>query len=774
MSTDEFIWEEQWKRASHQTEKLVSLGAFGEKALNSFGKWINVDDQLILEAGSGTGRFCLALAEQYPESEVIGLDNSMAAVDIGEKGALQKGIRNASFEEGDIFDLPFSGNTFDVAFNEGVIEHFLNYRDAVDEMVRVTKPGGKVIISVPNWYCFPHTIYKRLKGDRYQYGYEKSFRTKELVAVFKELGLTDIEVSGFDPAYGINRIHRLSKLGQIFDRFVVNPLDVITKGMFSKKFGFEICVKGVKPSTESDSYSKVDGISIPTIKSSKEEPSDLRGRALKGVMWTGVSQIVTQLFQFIFMVILARILLPRDFGTVGMAFIFTGLINMVNELGLTAAIIQKRDINDNHLSTAFWFGIGVGILSWLISVAAAPAIASFFKRKILERIVILISVGFVVNSLGTVHKTLLNKNLDFKKISIIEILSALFYGASTITLSILGFGVWSLVFGYLISLTVEVLLLWFLSKWKPRLIFHIPSFRELFSFGVNVWFFNFINYGRENIDYFTIGRYLGATPLGFYTLAYNLANLPRRKLSTIITRVTFPAFSKIQDENEKLSKIYLKTTSYISLVTFPLLTGLIVIAPEFIRIVYGVKWIPMILTLQLLCIAGMLYSIGTTVGSIYLSKGRPDIQLKIGIAAFIFLTTFVLIGIRFGVNGVAGAVTLYTILSLGLGQYFANSLINLKMKDYFLSLLPASFGSVVMVVLLLGFRLLNNYFINLNDVYLLIASILTGGLIYLTILKIFNFKEFKELLGIIKEQIAPLKNRIVFYVQNKHLKKEAV
>ena len=498
----------------------------------------------------------------------------------------------------------------------------------------------------------------------------------------------------------------------------------------------------------------------------------LRERAVKGVMWTGTSQVVTQLLQFSFVIVLARILSPKDFGTVGMALIFTGLISMVNELGLAAAIIQKKEIKEDHLSTAFWSSVSIGILACLISLVAAPFVASFFKREILEKIVMVLSAGFVLNSLGVIHKTIFHKNLDFKRISIVEMLSVLFYGMTSITLSLLGFGVWSLVSGYLVSSAAEVLLFWLFLNWRPKLIFNISSFRELFGFGINVWFFNFINYGRENIDYFAIGRFLGATPLGLYTLAYTLANLPRRKLSTIITRVTYPAFSKIQDQNEMLSKVYVKTVSFISFITFPLLAGLIVIAPEFIRTVYGTKWMPMVLTLQLLCVAGMLYSIGTTVGSIYLAKGRPDLQLKISIVALICLAIFVFIGVRFGVNGVATAVMLYTISSLCLSQYFANSLIGLKMKDYVLSLFPAALCSSVMVLWLLGFRFIDNNFVNLKSYYFLSLSILSGGLVYLAALKIFNFKEFKELFEIIKEQLDILKNRLVFYWQNGFLKRK--
>lgn len=259
LAVDESIWEEQWQRISRYEDSLLSLDAFGRRALHSFGCWISGDDQMILEAGSGTGRFALAIAKRYPSSQVIGLDISFSAVSLARRIASRTGIDNGHFKVGNIFEMPFVDGSFDVTFNEGVVEHFVDFRDAISEMIRVAKPGGKVIVAVPNWYCLPHTLYKRFKGDRYQYGYEKSFKSKELIAIFRDFGLVDIEVSGFDPAYGIGRMRKLSRLGPMLDKLVIKPLDALTRSMFSKKFGFEICVKGVKPPMEAGRCARMEG-----------------------------------------------------------------------------------------------------------------------------------------------------------------------------------------------------------------------------------------------------------------------------------------------------------------------------------------------------------------------------------------------------------------------------------------------------------------------------------------------------------------------------------
>lgn len=225
-------------------------GRFTLEAYSVFKKYVSIKDKKILEAGCGTGRFCCLLARDFPSSTISGIDISENALKIAESMRLLFGFDNVSFKKGDLFSIDFPDNYFDVVFNEGVIEHFSldgnpTYKDALKEMVRVTKPGGKIIVAVPNWYNFIHTFYKRilkLLNKDFEYGYEKSFKHRELVKLYRDFGLKNIKLDGFSPAHGFYRLQKFSGmfyfLGKILERFSNNYINF--------KFGFEIVIVGIK------------------------------------------------------------------------------------------------------------------------------------------------------------------------------------------------------------------------------------------------------------------------------------------------------------------------------------------------------------------------------------------------------------------------------------------------------------------------------------------------------------------------------------------------
>ncbi|AKB76259.1 Lipopolysaccharide biosynthesis protein WzxC [Methanosarcina lacustris Z-7289] len=465
--------------------------------------------------------------------------------------------------------------------------------------------------------------------------------------------------------------------------------------------------------------------------------------ATRGVFWSGISQFSTQMYQFIVIIVLARLLYPEDFGIIGMAVIFTGLVQTINELGLSAAIIQKKNINDNHLSTSFWISLGLGISLFITTVIISPYIADFFKNELVGPVVSVLSIGFIFGSCSVVHRSLLQKNIEFKKIAITEIVASVMSGSLSIILALFGFGVWSLVFGTILSNFTRSVLLWKVCTWRPSMTFDLTSFKELFSFGAHVMGSRFLNYIDSNIDYLLIGKFLSATALGHYTLAYQLSTFPLTRISSIITSVTFPTFSIIQDDNDTLRYAYLKVIKYISTITFPLLAGLIMVAPDFIPIAFGEKWAPMIVPLQILCVAGALKSVGTTVGSILLSKGRSDIQFKWNVFTAIVLPIAILIGIRYGITGVAMAITMMSFLLCLIIQSIANNLINLNFSDYFKALYPATIGSILVIISLLIYQKLSIY--NHLDIFSLTSSIIIGVLVYMLVMRIMAKDLFIEI-----------------------------
>jgi len=475
---------------------------------------------------------------------------------------------------------------------------------------------------------------------------------------------------------------------------------------------------------------------------------NLTQKTVKGIMWSGVSQFTAQGFLFIFKIILARILLPDDFGTFGMAFIFIGFIHSVSELGLSAAIIQKKNITEKHLSTSFLANIIIGSIFCVLTIYSSLYVALFFKKAVICQILRVLSAGFILSSLGIVHQAILTKRIDFKSLAITEIVSAVAMGLVSITLAIAGTGVWSLVIGSLVGNSVKSLLLWVKCSWRPSKCFDFKSFKELFHFGKNVMGSRVLNYIDSNVDYILIGKFLSASSLGLYTLAYQIAIFPLKKIAMFISRVMFPAFSTIQNDNVKLRTAYFKVVKYTALIVFPLLGGLAIIAPKFIVNVIGEKWLPMTLSLQILCFAGALKSVGTHVGSVLLSKGRSDIQIKWNIFTAIIFPIGILIGIRYGINGVATATLVATLALFLIIQKITTRLIDMDFIDFIKALYPATICSTIMMVVLGIFQVVS-VLISLQGMVSVVMSIVAGAIIYIGAVRIVDYhvlKEFKVLL----------------------------
>lgn len=251
------VWDKNWSNLNKTDVLIATLdNRFTQEAYPRFRKFVNKNDRLVLEVGCGTGRFCYLLAKEFPDKIIYGIDISMDSINLANKFKELLKSNNLFFDTGDIFKINFPDSYFDIVFSEGVIEHFPlkhkpNYKDALKEKIRITKPGGKVLVAVPNLFCIPHTIYKLMRGRKFEYGYEKSFTQQELVALFKEFNLVNLELTGWYPAHGFYRLAHYSKIFNILGLFldtIQNIIDKFSKGSFTKKFGFEILIKGEKTS----------------------------------------------------------------------------------------------------------------------------------------------------------------------------------------------------------------------------------------------------------------------------------------------------------------------------------------------------------------------------------------------------------------------------------------------------------------------------------------------------------------------------------------------
>ncbi|MCA9407972.1 MAG: MOP flippase family protein [Candidatus Omnitrophica bacterium] len=427
----------------------------------------------------------------------------------------------------------------------------------------------------------------------------------------------------------------------------------------------------------------------------------LKKKTIKGLTWSGFAQGIRQICQFVFTAVLARLLSPDDFGLLGMATVFTGFVTIFNDMGLSGALIQRKEIKEDHLSSIFWLNIFVGIVLTLIMIGASWGIAWFYQKDQLQPILMFISINFFLSSFTIVQQALLTRQMDFKHLAIVETVALILSGVIGITLACHNFGVWSLVYQFLAFTFFKMILLWFLSSWRPRFLFTKQAIKDVFHFSANQTGFEIVNYFARNLDYLVIGKFLGAEALGFYTLAYKLMIYPLQNISWIISKVMFSTLSRVQDDLQKVRRIYMKLVKSISLVTFPMMFGLFALAPEFVLTVFGEQWEPIIPLIRIFCACGVVQSVGTTVGNILLSQGRADLQFKLQLLGTVIVTIAIFIGLQWGTVGVALAYTIQSVFWVHGTLYLATRLIQLDFKVFYASLLNSYFvGLFIFLVIL--------------------------------------------------------------------------
>jgi PST family polysaccharide transporter len=365
--------------------------------------------------------------------------------------------------------------------------------------------------------------------------------------------------------------------------------------------------------------------------------------------------LLEQLQQLAATVVLARLLSPKEYGLLGMVLVFTGFASYIADMGLGASIIQRSAVSDRHLNSVFWLNAATGLALTAVFALAAPLVARFYDEPQLRLMTAAIAVSFFLGSLNVVQSALLDKSLNFRTKFWIESVSALVSGIVALVLAFNGAGVLSLV-GQSLTLTgVRVLMMWAQSSLRPVLSFDFSAIRELLHFSGHLTGFGAVFYRSQNVDKLVIGRWIGSSALGIYSVADKLMRLPLTNVNDVTTSVMFPALSAIQHDVEAVRRAYLRGSRMIALITFPTMIALSVLAEPAVLVVYGSKWRASIPMLQLLCVAGIALATNNTAGWLFLSQGRTDILFRLGLYATAVRVIGVLIGAHWGLMGVAWA-----------------------------------------------------------------------------------------------------------------------
>jgi len=390
----------------------------------------------------------------------------------------------------------------------------------------------------------------------------------------------------------------------------------------------------------------------------------LRESAISGAKWSAASQFGRQGIQFVTLVILARLLAPEDFGLVGMTIVVIGFLALFKDLGTSAAVIQRQDLSEELLSSVFWLNVFFGLVIMALLYAASPLAAAFYQEPRIIPILQVLSATFFISGLSILHQALLQREMAFNHLAKVDLGATLAGAIVGVGAALSGWGVWSLVFQSLAVALVTTVLLWVFSAWRPRLVFRWNNLRSVARYSLNLLGFNFFNYLARNADHLLIGRFLGAQALGYYILAYRIMLYPLQNISYVLGRVMFPAFSRLQKQLERFRRAYLRVAASIALVTFPLMMGLMALVAPFVLAILGEQWEPVIILLIILAPVGLTQSIGSTVGTIYQAMGRTDWMFRWGAATGILRVIAFVIGLKWGVVGVATAYAIITFVLL--------------------------------------------------------------------------------------------------------------
>ncbi len=398
------------------------------------------------------------------------------------------------------------------------------------------------------------------------------------------------------------------------------------------------------------------------------------GSIANGLVWTLVSRGGSQIVQLIFSIMLARLLLPADFGTMGMLLVFSGFAQLFVDTGLTSALIHREKVEPIDLATVFWLQAAIGaLLTGLLFVLAAP-IATFFHNPQLQMLSRAMSCVFLLQVIGQVPGAMLRRELRFRYLSLVSVSSALVSGSLSIGLAALGYGPWAILWQVLLSTAISSLLQAWGYSWRPALTFSRQSARELGGYGGYLLGHSTLNYWLRNGDNLLIGRYLGAADLGLYTRAYSLMLLPLNNISATFGQVLFPSLARMQADPERFRSVYLRALRLIAFASFPIMAGLALLSRQAILILYGSRWIGVVPIFAVLACVGMLQSIVFPVGWVYTSLGRTKDQFILSVFLAAAFVPAMWLGIIYGIFGVTIGYAIWTLLSAVANIYFAGRL----------------------------------------------------------------------------------------------------
>lgn len=473
----------------------------------------------------------------------------------------------------------------------------------------------------------------------------------------------------------------------------------------------------------------------------------LKQKTISGIFWSSIERFSVQGIQFVLSIIIARLLIPDDYGLIGMLAIFLAISQSFIDSGFASALIRKQDRTEVDFSTVFYFNIVVGLVFYFILFVSSPYIAAFYNAPILTSLTKIVALNVLINSLTIVQRAKFTIKIDFKTQTKASLLSVIVSGIIGIWMAYQGFGVWALAVQSIVGGCINMVALWIYSGWIPQRVFSKSSFKELFSYGSKLLLSGLIDTTYNNIYTIVIGKKFSQVDLGYFTRAVSFTNFPSSNITGILQRVTFPVLSSIQNDDEKLKATYRKFLRLSAFVIFPLMVGLLAVADPLVRLLLTDKWSGVILLLQILCLSQMWYPIHAINLNLLQVKGRSDLFLRLEIIKKVMGVAILCITIPLGITAMCWGLVAGSLIALFINTYYTGRLIQvgywMQMKD----LLPILGNTFSMGIIVWGITQL----IQINILALFVGMI-TGAFCYFFVAYMTRSKELLEIKNLLLTQ----------------------
>lgn len=468
--------------------------------------------------------------------------------------------------------------------------------------------------------------------------------------------------------------------------------------------------------------------------------SNLKAQTKKGLYWTFFNQFSNYGMQFIIGIIMARLLSPEDYGITALPAVFLALANVFVDSGFANALIRKPKLTEKDLSTSFYYSLMVGVACYILLFFFSPVIAKFYNTPILEKLLRITAITFLFTPLGTPQRVILNRNLNFKTPTKINIVTRMVAGILGIVFAYTGFGIWALVISNLFSSISSVVLNWIAVRWVPRAKWSNESFHYLWGYGNKLMLSSIIDTAYKNIAPIFIGKFYTPADLGVYNRALGYANLPSQNVTQTIRSVTFPVLAKMQDDDALLASNYRRMLKAMCFIVFPMMLLLAGLAKPLVMVMLTSKWEGCIVLLQILCFSQMWYPIDAINLNLLQVKGRSDLFLRLEIIKKIIGVTIMSFTLPLGMYCFCYGCIMYSLLEICIDTFYTNKILDLGLCRQIKDIVPTLILSLGMFVLLLVIvNFVNGYW------WQILIGALASFFLYVGGAFLFKFSEFKDI-----------------------------